>query len=95
MVFTCGMLIHVSPKDILPAVKNIYDMSTKYILVMEYFSAEEREVKYRGQDEALWTRDYGSLFQDNYPLHCIGYGFLWKPITHFDNVTWWLFEKAH
>ena len=95
MVFTCGMLIHISPKWIEEVMQNIYDLSSKYILIMEYFSPEEREINYRGHDEALWTRDYGSLFMTKFKLHCIGYGFLWKPITLFDNITWWLLEKTH
>lgn len=95
LAFTSGLLIHIPPNDLIAAMRNIYKLSSKYILCMEYFSPVERMISYRGQEEALWTRDYGSIWKDNFPLTCLGFGFLWKPVTSFDNITWWLFEKVN
>ena len=95
LVFTSGVLIHIPPDLILPAMRSIYKLSNKYVLCMEYFSPEERMIPYRGQTDALWSRDYGKIFLDNFDLRCIGYGFLWRPITKLDNLTWTLLEKVN
>ncbi len=94
-VFTSGVLIHIRPDDLLKTMNNIYRISKKYILCCEYFSPECREIKYRGQEAALWSNDFGRLYLDNFPLQCLGYGFLWKSMTKLDSLTWHLFRKVH
>jgi len=44
--------------------QRIIDKSTDYILAIEYDSAKEEEVNYRGNDGMLWKRPYGQLYQD-------------------------------
>lgn len=96
MVFTSGVLIHIATDQLGEFIDNMYNASSKYIVVIEYFSAEEREIPYRGQRNALWTRDYGSIIMDRHSdLRCIGYGFLWKRMTGLDNLTYWIFEKGN
>lgn len=95
MVFTSGVLIHIHPKDIASALSEIYRVSKKYIVCVEYFSAQCREVEYRGNKDMLWTNDYGSLWLDSFPLRFVGCGFCWKRITKLDNLTWWIFEKVN
>jgi hypothetical protein len=52
-------------------------------------------VRYRDQDEALFKRDFGSYWLDNFSdLRTLGYGFQWKRVTGLDNVNWWLFRKS-
>lgn len=95
LAFTCGVLIHVNPEDTLRAMKEVYRVTRRTIICMEYFSPELREIKYRDKDKALWTNDYGSLWLNNFKLTCLSYGFFWKPITGMDNVTYWAFEKVN
>jgi pseudaminic acid biosynthesis-associated methylase len=95
LVFTCGVLIHVPPDKILASMKEIHRCSKRWIVCAEYFAPEERELPYRGQRNALWLRDYGSLWLDNFPdLTCIATFFAWKRMTGLDNLTFWLFEKG-
>ncbi len=95
MAFTCGVLIHVHPKDLFTFCSEIYRVSKKYIACMEYFSSEPVEKKYRGHQGLLFKRDFGGFYLDHWPdLKLSDYGFLWKKVTPFDNVTWWLFEKG-
>lgn len=94
VAFTCGVLIHVNPEDQIQALKEIYRVSKKYIICMEYFSPDLREVNYHGE-KALWTRDYGSLWLDNFKLRSVGYTFFWKRVSGLDNITSWVFEKVH
>ena len=92
--FTCGVLIHVSSDKLVPSMREIYRCSRKWIICAEYFAPSEEMVPYRGHDDALWRRDYGSLWLDNFPdLHCHFALFAWKRATGFDNLTFWLLEK--
>ena len=95
MVFTCGVLIHVHPDDLFRVCSEIYRVSGEYIGCLEYFSPEPEEIGYRGYQELLFKRDFGAFYLDHWPnLRLLDYGFLWKRVSGFDNVTWWLFEKV-
>lgn len=95
MVFTSGVLIHIHPNNLSDALKEIYRVAKKYIVCIEYFSAQCREIEYRGNNNMLWTNDYGSLWLDSFPLRFVGCGFCWKRITKLDDLTWWIFEKVN
>jgi len=94
LAFTCGVLIHVHPEDLFRVCSEIYRVSRSYIACMEYFSPEPVEKNYRGHQGLLFKRDFGGFYLDHWSdLKLLDYGFLWKKVTPFDNVTWWLFEK--
>lgn len=96
IVFTCGVLIHIHPDDLLQAMKEVYRVSSKYIICSEYFSPTPREVKYRNMDNMLWARDYGSEWLDNFKgLYCMAYSFSWKRMSGMDNITTWIFQKVN
>ena len=95
MVFTCTVLIHVPPETLEQACREISRVAKQYILIMEYFSPATEVVRYRGHDDMLFKRDYGSIMLDlNSSLQLVDYGFFWKPVTDLDNVNYWLFRKA-
>ena len=95
MVFTSGVLIHIAPDDLLEAYKEIYRVSRRYIISLEYFSSNPRTIPYHGHDNALFTRDFGRYWMENFPdLRIVDYGFCWKHVTGLDNLTWWIFEKT-
>lgn len=95
LAFTSGVLIHIPPDQLLNACKQIYRCAKRYVVCIEYFSAQPREIKYRGHDEALFLRDFGRFWMDNFPdLRCLGYGFHWSRLTCADDTNWWLFEKT-
>ncbi len=66
LVFTSGVLIHISPKDIQKALKEIVRVSKKYILGFEYFNEEYLEVEYRGKKDLLWKTNFAKLYTDNF-----------------------------
>ena len=66
LVFTAGLLIHISPKDIEDVLKEIYRCSKKYIWGFEYFANEYTEVNYRGHDALLWKTDFTKLYLDTF-----------------------------
>ena len=94
LVFTSGVLIHVPPADLDRALSEIYRVSKRWILSIEYFNNVPEEIPYRGQSGMLWRRDWGEAWMTKYPdLKCIGYGFAWRRITGLDNIHWFLFDK--
>ena len=94
LIFTCGVMIHVPPDDLLGFCRRIHEHAGRYIACIEYFAQEPEEKLYRGHAGKLWKRDFGSFWLDNFPdLVPLGCGFAWKRMTGLDDLTWWLLEK--
>lgn len=95
LVFTSGVLIHIHPNDLDKAISNIYRISSRWIICMEYFAPSCEEIKYRDNQEMMWRNDFGGVYLDKFKLRVAAYGFAWKRMTRLDNLTWTLFEKVH
>jgi len=67
LVFTSGVLIHISPKDINEALDEIHRCSREYIWHLEYFSEEYTKVDYRGYNGLLWKTNFLRLYLDRFP----------------------------
>ena len=67
LVFTSGVLIHISPRNIKKALKEIYRCSGKYIWGYEYYSERYQEIPYRGEKHLLWKADFARLFKEVFP----------------------------
>ena len=95
LVFTCGVLIHIPPRELKEMCEEIVDLAKTWVLAIEYFSDKPRMIEYRGTKDRLWSRDFGSFYLDNFPcLEPVAYGFAWKPMTGLDNLTWTLLRKT-
>lgn len=94
LAFTTGVLIH-QPDSTLPlAMAEIVRVSRRFVLCGEYHADEQTEVAYHGQSGALFKRNYGRLYRELFPeLRPVDEGFLGRT-DGWDEVTWWLFEKA-
>ncbi|MGD2131239.1 MAG: methyltransferase domain-containing protein [Maricaulaceae bacterium] len=94
LAFTSGVLIHVHPDNLLQSCSELVRVSRRYVIAIEYFADKPAEIPYRDQTEALFKRDFGGFYLDNFPqLRVLDYGFAWKRLTGLDNLTWWVFEK--
>jgi pseudaminic acid biosynthesis-associated methylase len=95
LTFTSGVLIHVPPDQLLESCRELHRVSRHYVVCIEYFSARPEEILYRGRTEALFKRDFGEFYLDNFhDLRVVDYGFAWKRVTGLDNLTWWVFAKT-
>jgi pseudaminic acid biosynthesis-associated methylase len=93
LVFTSGVLIHIPLADLPAALSEIYRVSKRYILVIEYFAEEETVIHYRGQDDLLWKRDFPKHYLTQFPdLSLIRSGH-WRIEDGFANADWCLLEK--
>jgi pseudaminic acid biosynthesis-associated methylase len=95
LVFTMGVLIHVAPAALRPAMSEVVRCSSRYVLCGEYYAPAATEVPYRRQPGALFKRDYGALYQEVAPgLELLERGFLRSDETRaWDDITWWLFHR--
>jgi pseudaminic acid biosynthesis-associated methylase len=96
LVFTMGVLIHISPKNLIANMKKMFDYSNKYILIGEYFNRQPTTIMYQGLSNKLFKCDFGKIFINNFNVKLLDYGFLWGHLydnAGFDDITWWLFKK--
>lgn len=95
LAFTKGVLIHIAPDQLEIVYDNLYHMSKQYIIVCEYYNPSPVVVKYRGNDNKLFKRDFAGELIDKYKLKLIDYGFIYHRDNYFpqDDLTWFLMEK--
>jgi pseudaminic acid biosynthesis-associated methylase len=67
LVFTSGLLIHISPQNLPVAMKEIYRCAKNWIWGFEYHAPQMTEVPYRGHSELLWKADYAQLYTESFP----------------------------
>lgn len=94
LVFTSGVLIHIASDAIGAALDEIYRVSRRYIVAIEYDHPVEQEIQYRGHAAALWKRDHGALWRARHPdlveLCTLSLG----SDDGYDDCTAHLFEKV-
>ena len=66
LVFTSGVLIHISPSDIELVLDEIYRCTKRYIWGYEYYSDKYTMINYRGENNLLWKADFASLFMERH-----------------------------
>ncbi|MGA1941132.1 pseudaminic acid biosynthesis-associated methylase [Arcobacter sp. YIC-310] len=64
VVFTSGVLIHISPKNIGNAIDEIYRVSKNYIWGFEYYAQEYTDLLYQGNKDLMWKADFMKLFKE-------------------------------
>lgn len=62
MVFTSGVLIHISPSNLPCVLNEIHRCTRDYIFGFEYFSDVTREIPYRGNSDLLWKADFAGIY---------------------------------
>lgn len=92
----CGVLIHMNP-EMLPQVYDLlYQLSGRYICVIEYYNPSPVEVPYRGHAGKLFKRDFAGEMLDRFAdLRLVDYGFVYHRDHNYplDDLTWFLMEK--
>ena len=92
-----GVLIHINP-DYLPEVYDtLYNVSSRYICLVEYYNPVPVEVSYRGHEARLFKRDFaGEMLERFSDLTLADYGFAYRhdPVAPQGDLTWFLLEKS-
>ena len=94
--FTKGVLIHINPDELRNVYQNLFDLSSRYIMVCEYYNPSPVTVNYRGNVDRLFKRDFAGEMMDLYGLELINYGFLYSRDNRFTacDSTWFLLRKS-
>jgi spore coat polysaccharide biosynthesis protein SpsF len=97
LVLIKGVLIHLNP-EVLPQVYELlYQSSSKYICLVEYYNPTPIAVPYRGHEDRLFKRDFaGEMMKKFNDLKLVDYGFVYHADCNFpqDDVTWFVLEKC-
>lgn len=94
--FTKGVLIHLNPEMLPAAYKKLYEASSRFILIAEYYSPTPVAIPYRGHEDRLFKRDFAGDLLDNFPdLSLVDYGFAYRRDPDFpqDDISWFLLQK--
>lgn len=97
LTFTKGVLIHIHPTNLEAVYSNLYEKSSKYICVIEYYNPSPVAITYRGHDDRLFKRDFcGDLLDKYSDLELVKYGFYYHrdPVFKQDDMTWFLMKKV-
>lgn len=96
LVFTKGVLIHISPDQLQRVYSLLYGSSKRYILLAEYYSPRPESVTYHGEAEKLFRRDFAGEMLDTFPdLRLVRSGFAYhRGAFPQDDLTWFLLEKV-
>jgi len=96
LVLIKTVLIHISPDRLDAVYEKLYQASSRYILLCEYYNTTPVAISYRGHKDRLFKRDFAGEMVEKYSdLALIDYGFLYHRVPPFmhDDITWFLMEK--
>lgn len=95
--FIKGVLIHLNPERLPDAYDRLYESSSRYILVSEYYNPTPVAISYRGHEDRLFKRDFAGEMLDRYAdLELLDYGFTYHRDPSFpqDDCNWFLLHKT-
>lgn len=95
LVLVKGVLIHINPRQLKKVYKKIFELSKKYILLVEYYSPTPVKILYRNNKNKLFKRDFAGDMIKKYKLKLVDYGFCYR-FDKFpqDDLTWFLLKKS-
>lgn len=67
LVYTSGVLMHISPKNLPEVLNEIYRVTSRYIWCYEYAAREPVEVTYQNRRELFWKQDWLNLYTGRFP----------------------------
>lgn len=91
-----GVLIHINPEELKNVYEKLYNSSSKYICIAEYYNPSPIAIDYRGHKNKLFKRDFAGEIMELYgDLELVDYGFVYHKDANFplDDITWFLLKK--
>ena len=95
LAFTSGVLIHINPNYLEKVYENLYNLTSRYVIINEYYNPNSTSVVYRGIKDKIFKRDFAGELMDRYSFNLIDYGFFYRRDNYFprDDTNWFLLEK--
>ena len=97
LVLIKGVLIHINPERLGAVYEKLYQASSRFIFVCEYYNPSPVTITYRGHADRLFKRDFAGEMLDRFDdLRLVDYGFSYRRDPSFpqDDMTWFLLEKV-
>jgi len=94
--FIKGVMIHISPSQLVDLCHKLAGSSSDYVLIAEYYNRRSEKVEYRGHENKLFRSDFGGLFLDtcaDFSLVDYGFSYYRDQFEQQDDLTWWLFQR--
>ena len=91
-----GVLIHIHPEQLPGVYRKLFEATSRWVLLCEYYNPTPVTIPYRGHSDRLFKRDFAGEMLDMFPaLRLVDYGFCYRrdPMFPQDDVTWFLMEK--
>lgn len=97
LTFTKTVLIHINPESLSAVYEKLYQVSSRYILICEYYNTTPVSIDYRGHSDRLFKRDFAGEMLDYYTdLKLIDNGFIYhRDYPMLDDMNWFLLEKSN
>ena len=96
LVLIKGVLIHLNQEYLKQIYKTLINSTSRYLLICEYYNPKPVMIKYRGNDEKLYKRDFAGEILDSFSnIELKDYGFVYHKDNAFpqDDITWFLLMK--
>ncbi len=95
LILTAGVLIHINPEDLLKALKEIFRVTKKYYLMLEYNEdyKEFKQIPYRN-NVGLWKGNFKKLIFDNFNVKLVQKGETGPEEGFGDKRGYFLFERV-
>ncbi len=96
--FTSGVLIHIASEFLPKAYDTLYNSSSKYICIQEYYSLKPEEIQYHGHAGKLFKRDFCGELMDRFSdLQLIDYGFFYHRDSFMtaEDCSFFLLQKQN
>lgn len=97
LVLIKGVLIHINPDELQNVYQKLYEVSNKFICIVEYYNPSPVELHYRGHQDKLFKRDFAGEFMEKFKdVTLVKYGFAYHKDNMFpqDDITWFLLKKT-
>jgi hypothetical protein len=95
-VFSKGVLIHLAPEQLQSTYRKMYEWSSRFILIAEYYNPVPVAISYRGNVDKLFKRDFAGEFLDLFEdvkLRDFGFAYHRGKFPQ-DDINWFLLEKT-
>ena len=69
LVYTAGVLIHISPVTLPLIIKKMDNLSKKFIFGFEYYSDDLVEIQYREKSNTCWKQNFPELIKKIIPSY--------------------------
>ena len=96
LVLIKGVLIHINPNQLDIVYDKLFESTSKYLLVCEYYNPTPISLDYRGNKDKLFKRDFaGEILKKFGDFDLLDYGFSYHKDNNFpqDDLTWFLLRK--